>query len=75
MATLKKKTKTPRTGRPNLGISEVFLKLRTPAALVEAADVEATKVGISSSEAWRRAMRLWLALPLKVRKGANAVQS
>ena len=71
----KQKTKTPRTGRPSKGISEFMVRVRAPHALAESVEAEATKVGISAGEAWRRAVRLWLALPAKVRKEAGAVHS
>lgn len=50
MATPKKKR-----GRPNLGLGEVLIALRMPAALRAAARVAAEAEGVKVSEWWRRA--------------------
>ena len=48
-------------GRPSRGLCEAQRQVRGPAELLAAMDRAAQALGISSSEAWRRAAFAWLA--------------
>ena len=60
-------------GRPSSGLSEVPLAIRVPAALRGVMGEAAAELDITAAEAWRRAARLWLALPRAARETAGAV--
>lgn len=47
-------------GRPSRGLSEARVEVRAPSGLVELMARVAQAIGISTSEAWRRAAKTWL---------------
>lgn len=55
----KRKSNNP-AGRPSQGLSEATVLVRGPALLLAAVEQRAAQEGVSTSEAWRMAARVWL---------------
>lgn len=71
--TAKKKLDGRRNNGPaDRGISQTARLVRCPVALAEAMTARAVERGISASEAWRVAARLWLALDYVVPVSASS---
>lgn len=55
----KRKSNNPE-GRPSAGLTEARVLVSGPALLLYAVQQSAAERGITTSEAWRRAARVWL---------------